>query len=639
MAIEKKPEEKTDETKPKPLTDVEKAGKIIGERDKIQKGRTTFEKQWLINIAFLHGKQYFQISRKALPGLDDRIRWEFDNLERKKKIRRIDNYILPLYRSVLARFLRMKAHVTVDATTNSDRDKSSAKISQEVLEDHWQMVNKANPVLCQDYAGMILVLKRLFGYLLAVGTGYLKPYFNQHAKVKHYLAGKVGEDAVGETETKVLHAFDVFEDPLKQYLIEQSVMNVDRIEEMYDKKVKAEDVGYTDTEQKLMNLLEGSTPEKFENAARIFEKWQLPSKKYPDGWYEVCTAKEILVEEPLPPECKGRIPYFKFDYLDLMLSPYAQGFVEQLISLQEELNYTLTRLAGYKKYMAGKVMVSKGAGLEKKWDDETGQLIFYNAGHKPTYEAGPNPPSFIMLEIRRIKSAMEDIAASHDASMGRVPGGVKSGVGMEQLAEGDISQLGPVLMGIEQKLAFYAETVLDIVEAKYSEPRLLAITGDTLGAEVKTFKGENVTGNRRIKVSLGSSLPYTKEARQTYIMKMEERKYITPEKARELMEFGDVEGLFHSLDETAQKEEIQMMLKGGYEIVVEEWDDHTIHIKIITDFMKSKQFMELDEKVRQQFIAHRQQHQQFLLKEQEAQATMEARAKMAVMPKMPRAPA
>ena len=70
------------------------------------------------------------------------------------------------------------------------------------------------------------------------------------------------------------------------------------------------------------------------------------------------------------------------------------------------------------------------------------------------------------------------------------------------------------------------------------------------------------------------------------------------------------------------------MLKGGFEIVVEEWDDHTIHIKIITDFMKSKHFMELEKDVRQTFIEHRKQHQGFLLKEQEAQATMQARAQM-----------
>ncbi len=42
--------------------------------------------------------------------------------------------------------------------------------------------------------------------------------------------------------------------------------------------------------------------------------------------------------------------------------------------------------------------------------------------------------------------------------------------------------------------------------------------------------------------------------------------------------------------------------------------------------------MRLSKPEQQKFIAHREQHQQFLLKEQEAQATMQAKAKMAAMP-------
>ncbi len=625
-------EENTGVKEKENITDIEKCQGIIKQRDTIKRSRQSFEKQWLINIAFLHGKQYFQIEKSATSGLDEKIHWELKNLQRKKKTRRIDNYILPLYRSLLARMLNMKSHISVDATTNSDRDKSAAKVSQEALEDFWQMANKNNPILSQDYSGMILVLAQLFKYLLGIGIAYLKPVFNPRTQSKHFLNEKVDTNEIGEVETKVIHGFDVFKDPLKRYIIEQSVMSIDDVEEMYNKKVAAEDIGYTETEQKLLNLLEGSKPEKFEDAVRVFEKAQIPSKKHPNGRYQVCTSKIMLHEGDLPPEYKGRLLYFEFKYLDLMLSSFPQGMIEQLISLQEELNHTISELAAYKKWLKGKLMVPKNANLETKVDDEVGQIIYYNAQHKPDWSVPPSPPSFLMLEIRRIKAAMEDIAAAHDASMGRVPGGVKSGVGIEELKEADVSQLAPNLISIEQKLAFFAETVLDIMEAKYSEPRLLAVTGDLLGAEVKTFKGGDVKGNRRIKISLGSGLPHTKQARQTYIDNLVEKEYITKEKGRELLEFGDVEGVFHSLDETLQKEEIQHLLEEGYDVVVEEWDDHTIHIKVITDFMKSKQFFELPDEIRKKFIAHRQTHQQNLLREQEAQATMQMRAQMAAGP-------
>lgn len=112
-------------------------------------------------------------------------------------------------------------------------------------------------------------------------------------------------------------------------------------------------------------------------------------------------------------------------------------------------------------------------------------------------------------------------------------------------------------------------------------------------------------------------------------MLLEKQGYITKEKARELMEFGDLEGIFHTLDENLQKEENQMLLRPEYQVTVEPWDDHTIHAKIVTDFMKTKQYMELPQELKQKFIEHRQQHLDALSKEQEAQATMQARAALA----------
>jgi hypothetical protein len=486
---------------------------------------------------------------------------------------------------------------------------------------------------------MQIILAKLFGYCLGIGLAYLKPYFNPTTKAKYFLNDTTDEGEIGEVETKVRHGLDIFEDPMHKYIIEQTVMDVEDIEDQYNVKIKPEDVGYSETEQKLINLLEGSKPEKFENAARVFEKFTLPSKKNPNGLYEICSSKNIIFSGDPPAEYKGRMPYFKFTYLDLMMATFPQGMIEQLISHQEELNYTISRLASYKKWLAGKVMVPKGAELETKWDDDIGQLIYYVTGHKPTYETGGNPPQFLMIEVARIKKAMEDIAVAHDASMGRIPNQAKSGVAIENLAEADNSVLSPILAVHEQQLSFFAETVVDIMEHKYSEPRLLAITGDILGPDVKTFKDDDLKGNKRIKISLGSSLPYSKQARQQFIMMLRDKGYITQDKAMELMEFGDIDGIFRSLDETLQKEEIQAMLKPNMNVTVEAWDDHTIHIKVVTDFMKGANFMKLEDPVKQKFIAHRDQHQQFLLKEQEAQATMQLKAKMAANPPLLPAPA
>jgi len=209
---------------------------------------------------------------------------------------------------------------------------------------------------------------------------------------------------------------------------------------------------------------------------------------------------------------------------------------------------------------------------------------------------------------------MEDIATVHDVSMSRVPAGVKSGVAIENLSELDASQLAPILLGIEQQLAFFSETVLDIIQAKYTEPRILSITGDTLGADVKVFKGEQLQGNRRIKITLGTSMPISKTERQTLILGLADKGYITKQKALELMEFGQLEGVYRSVDEQAEKSEIQELLKGIY-VEPQQWEDHTVRLAKLQEFMKSKQFRFLSQEIQQMFIAHQKQHQDFLMAE------------------------
>jgi len=597
----------------------------------VQQGRSSFEKQWLVNIAFLYGKQYFTVEKKPLSGLDERIVWELRALERKKKTRCVSNYILPLYRSLLARLLGMKANISVEPLTRSPRDIDTAKVAQEALEDFWQVVNKNNAVLSQDYASMLGILNKLFSYILATGQAYLKPYFNPKSNAKVAFddgqGGKTIEDfEVGQVETEVIHGFEAYLDPMKRWFIQKKILTIDEINDIYGVEIEKEEIGQTDVEKQLVTLLEQGTDvkTKYENSCEVYEMYELPSAKYPQGRFVIGTASKLIIDTVIPEEYKGRMPVFKFNYLDLMLAPYPQGMVEQVIGLQEEYNFTVSRLKEYKKWFAGKLKVPKNCKLESKYDDEVGQIIRYDSSFgEPHFESPPAPPTFLMEELDRIRRDMEDIASIHDSSMGRMPEQAKSGIAIENLTSLDNSQLMPILTHIEQQLSFFCEMVLDIMEKRYTEERLLSITGDTLSAQVKTFKGEQVKGNHRIKISLGSGMPQTKAAKQELIMALVKEGFITKEKGLELLEFGDLEGLYVNVDETAQKGELQSMID-GQEVMVNEWDNHTAHLKILDDFLKSEEYKKTNPQILQMILVHRQQHQQGLTMEMQTAAQMSA---------------
>ena len=121
---------------------------------------------------------------------------------------------------------------------------------------------------------------------------------------------------------------------------------------------------------------------------------------------------------------------------------------------------------------------------------------------------------------------------------------------------------------------------------------------------------------------MGSSLPTNKVARQEFIMQLADKGYISQERARDLMEFADVEGIYRSLDETGAKQDILNIVQDNAIVVAEPWEDHTIHLKVINDFRKSQRYSKLSEEIRERINLLAQQHQDYLIQEQEAAARL-----------------
>jgi len=605
-------------------------GKIIEKTNKIRRMRVSYERQWITNVAFLYGKHYFELeSRGAKSGLEQRIVWELKNIQRQKLTRRTSNYILPLYRSLHARMLQMKAVVNIEASTRTENDRNAARAATEFIEDFWDTANQRNPVLCDKYPGMQLTISKLLTYMLSTGGGYLYPFWNPNSPGKTVLNGQVQEGKIGQVEVEVCHDFEVLPDPLGRSLTREKVASTEELFYLFGKEVKPTDVEISDSEKQILNMLEGGTSDmKYDNAAKVYYHWELPSGKHPNGRQMIFTDKEWL-QEPidLDPDYRGCLPMFRFRYLDIMLSQYSQGFVDQLIQSQEEYNFTISKLYGYKKWMSGKLKVPQGCAMKTRYDDEIGQIIIYNSSYgEPHWDMPKSAPAQLFKDLDRIRRDMEDIAAVHDVSLSRVPRGVKSGVAIENLTELDNTSISPQLISTEEKLGFFVETVLEMIKNHYSEPRLLSTAGEDLGVQVRSFQGSEVEGNRRVKVTLGSSLPMSKEARRTTILGLADKEYITKEKALKLLEFGDVEGIFHSVDETAEKAELEEMLTG---IVFQAfpWETHHIRLKVLSDFMNTKKFRDMvqsqdpeQQKIAGNIIDHRSQHQRFLQLEMEEAA-------------------
>lgn len=640
-------------------SDKESIAKISEYITKANEARTMWNRQALVNVMFLYGKQHFSLSRANQgPSVGQRIVWELENQKNKDAIRCTSNYILPLFRSVYSRLLRQKANVYAQPTTSTADDRDAARVSKEVAEDFWQNCNRNNIWLRDGYTGMQAVMTKLILYQMTIGEGFLVPYFNPKSSAFVYQAGPMGmkgnifEAEVGNAEVRVVSPLNMFKDRFGRFAIERRFISPEQVWYEYDKEVAPSDVNEDDTEVKISRMLEGTDADRLEkDGVYVYRKLCNPSKEYPNGREFVCTDTEVLHDAELPPGARKRIQNYEFEYQNLGFTPYGQGIIEQVVSLQQDYNFNLGRIKQHTKLLAGKVMVPKSAdggnSISSKFDDMIGQIIFYTMGRKPTFENAPPVPDHYYKNLQQIRADMEGLMNSHDVSMGRTPGQVSSGVGISNLSEIDNSQIAPELIMFEQKLGFFTEAVLDIIQEKYNEPRLLSISGEDMAFEVKSFLGSDLMGQKNIQIKMGSNFPLDPQARTNYILMLKKEGFISPERCKELLEFNDIDGAFKSLDESGAKQDLLNIIEGqpviedvdlaqgGTGVAVRDFEDHTIYLKVINDFRKGTHYMELSPEIRANVDLLAQIHQNYLLNEQRAAAEMGAPLPPPAQPQQP----
>lgn len=621
--------------------------KITDTIHKMNEARLMWNRQALINVMFLYGKQHFNLSRANQgPSVGQRIVWELENQKNKDAIRCTSNYILPLFRSVYSRLIRQKANVHAQPTTSTQEDRDAARVSKEVAEDFWQNCNRNNPWLRSEFTGMQAVLMRLILYKMTIGIGHLVPYFNPKSKAFVYQEprqpgpgqkGNIFEADVGNAEVRVVSPLNMFKDRFQRFAIERRFISPEQVWDEYGVDVAPSDVDEDDTEVKIRRMLEGTDAEKMDkDGVYVYRKLCVPSKEYKNGRELVCTDKEILYDGELPTEARSRIQNYEFRYQDLGFCSTGQGIIEQVVGLQQDYNFNLSRIKQHTKLMAGKILVPRGAdggnSISSKFDDIIGQIIFYTMGRKPTMETPPPVPDHYYKNLMQIRNDMEGLMNSHDVSLGRDPSQVKSGVGISNLAEIDNSQIAPELVMFEQKLGFFAEAVLDIAQEKYNEPRLLSISGEDMALEVKSFIGSDLMGQKNVQIKMGSNFPLDPTQRTQYILMLKHEGFISPEKAKELLEFDDIDGAFNTLDMNGAKQDILNIID-GQEVIIDpmhpmggvaarDYEDHTTYLKVINDFRKGTSYQKLDPMIRAKIDEYASQHQQMLLSEQRAAAEM-----------------
>lgn len=266
-------------------------------------------------------------------------------------------------------------------------------------------------------------------------------------------------------------------------------------------------------------------------------------------------AGETTIREPEKTDLT-RFPFFRLPSDVEPLKMYGQGWVKNLISPNKLLNQLESQVAEYNDLMnRGKWVSDKGAGV-RVINNNNGQIIEKKRGFD-VIQASISPLSAaIFKQIENASMYMEDMGGAHDATMGRIPTGAKSGKALEALQVGDSNNLSEIVENLEEFLEDVYEYILELVSKKYQfARRIITTTGsgekefiDIIGSEAKGAEGESlapegalvVEPKNMVDVKITSWLAETQEARREALIKLFELQAIDLETLLQGYAIGNV---------------------------------------------------------------------------------------------------
>lgn len=168
---------------------------------------------------------------------------------------------------------------------------------------------------------------------------------------------------------------------------------------------------------------------------------------------------------------------------------------KNLIPLNKRLNNLMSSLAEYNVIMnKGYWIADKGAGV-RTIRNEHGIIIEKKRGYDIRQGIVSSISSHIINEIQYILQLFEDISGVHDATMGRIPTGAKSGKALEALQVGDSNNLSDVVENTEIWLEKIYEYILYLAASKYQFSRSITPISKTGQRDFLQVIGETAEGN------------------------------------------------------------------------------------------------------------------------------------------------
>lgn len=588
---------------------------IEADFEKRRRARSHLERGWQLNMSFISGNQYCDISpRGTLEEEDDGFYWQS---------RRCFNHIAPTVDTRLARLAKVRPSLTVRAFSDADDDVKTARLCSNILKS------------VKNRIDLDKVIAKATLWSESCGTAFYKVVWN-------YDDGNViGTDETGKTvhegdvNVVALSPFEIYPDSLTaedmadvKSLIHAKAVPVKDIFEKFGVRL----AGRTVTDFPLAPFsspsgwkrpMDGDSRPALEDAEILIERYIRPDGEHPEGRLEI-VAGGVLLHEGLLPYRNGdrgerTLPFIRQTCIGLAGAFYGTSVVDRMIPLQRAYNAVRNRKHEYLNRLSmGVIAVEDGSVDAEELAEEglyPGKVLVYRQGSPvPSFlDCGRIPEDFEKEEERISNEFLLVSGMSQVTRNSMNPTHVTSASGLQLLIDQDTNRMRMSVESVERAVKEAGKQILHLYRQFASAQRVLRMTGTGGYAELVSFRGSDISSDD---VQFETGYDTTPEREREEILSLLELGLLkdangnmtddTRNKVLDALGYGSFEAardISRLHLRKAEKENAQLMQE---DVAADGYDDHELHLAEHTRALLSGG--ENDEAVKSRILRHIEQH-------------------------------
>jgi hypothetical protein len=243
---------------------------------------------------------------------------------------------------------------------------------------------------------------------------------------------------------------------------------------------------------------------------------------------------------------------------------YSDSWIKDLIPVNKSLDKSVSQIEGYiQRMLAGKFMIKQGVEVSSI-TDKGAEKIYYKGSVAPTQLNLQPLPSTPFTYTNSLERWIEEAGGMREASLGRVPGTISSGKGVEALQAADASTVSEPIENLETFLEDISEFILEVLE-DYQITSKEIVEG---GEKIKFIGGVNeAPGDAmkikplNVKVSIVPEVAYSEGEKFNRLIQLATAGIIDPQTILEKLSISNVSDIIQRLESKQQEDYKKEMMK------------------------------------------------------------------------------